>query len=199
MTIRVILLGCRSRLRAQRPQIHQIHHIVARSHRYGRPQVIVVAERQLCCGQAVRWPTAPAANSPRDLRAPEKPGGRDRFLQHRSCGYSCGHSRGHEHEPVGRFVPARIEGERGAAAPAVYQTQDARPGNHAARYAAFPEKSPTIAIVTRALQPVFLRSPALPAVPAARHSRSCGGLHANIYAVNCKYGMIWPNCNLQRS
>jgi len=30
---------------------------------------------------------------------------------------------------------------------------------------------------------------ALPAVPvAARHSRSCGGLHANFYAVNCKMG-----------
>jgi hypothetical protein len=46
-------------------------------------------------------------------------------------------------------------------------------------------KKATISIVTRTPEPVFSSPPALPAVSAARHWRSRGGLHANFYAVNC--------------
>jgi hypothetical protein len=70
-------------------------------------------------------------------------------------------------------------------APFTKHMGDAERGNHAARYAGNPGKRPYIAIVTRAPQTVFLSSLARLEVAAARDSRSCGGLHANIYAVNC--------------
>ena len=171
MTIRVILLGGQDGQRAPRPQIHQIHHVLAVC------RAAIVARRprlwpniSFVAAKVAAKATPFLTRVPDQSLRPPRQGGAARVSGWRATGV------------VVMFNATMLNvgcsrRNRMSTRPTAEPAPPAGPG-----------KRLRFAIVTRTPQTVLLSPPARSAAPAARHSRSCGDLHANIYAVNRKTG-----------